>query len=782
MASPSARQPPPRRLIEDWLPIAAVSVESERERAPLTPFPAPNRLHVWWARRPLVTARTAVLASMLPADADRERFMRLLGIHGDAVAVKRELTEARRTGARTRREPYGYKRAFSYTPDADDRQWLVNEMAKLGITDPVVCDPTAGGGAIPLEAMRLGLGSLANDLNPVASAILSATVEAPLKHGDALVRETQRVFARFREACEAELSGLYAPEPAPAAPVFAYLWARTIRCPRCGGVIPLSPDWRLASNAHIRVRADRETGSCAFEVVTSGTKRSAPTVNGGVARCLFPRCGHTIRGPSIKRQAQAGEMGEQLYAVAFRVRTNGRVESAAKSKSKPKAKTEANARARWEVRFRAPRPEDDACALAARELDARRRRWERDDVLPNEAIELGTKTRELHRYGMTRWTDLFSPRQLLAHGASVECFRRLLAEDETAGKDSEPARMAYVYLAFALDKVRDYNSRLTRWHRDRGVVVNTFNRHAFAFQWTYAEIAMSGAGDGLGWCLDETEKSVREIVELVDGSARSPRDAAAIRVTCESADELATVADASVDAVVMDPPYFDNVMYAELSDFFYVWLRRTAGAVVPTHFAAPTTDKAREAVANLARFSGTRGSKMSSATRDYEAKMRAIFGQCRRVLKEDGLMTLMFAHKDIAAWTAMATALHDAAFVVTASWPLHTEAVGALGIQSKQAPRRALMLACRPRPEAETETETEVSGEVAPTLAPLAERVAQRVQSRLAEFDALGLSGLDRDLACLGPALEALGESWVPGSWDVTARSALETALAEAQS
>ncbi len=778
-------QAPPRRLIEDWLPVAAVSVESERERAPLSPFPAPNRLHVWWARRPLVTARTAVLASMLPADANRDRFMRLLGIHGDAVAVKSELTEARRTGARTRRDPYGYKRAFSYTPDADDRQWLADEMTKLGITEPVVCDPTAGGGAIPLEAMRLGLGSLANDLNPVASAILGATVEAPVKHGDVLLRETQRVFARFREVCDAELSELYAPEPAPeTAPettpetkVFAYLWARTIRCPRCSGIIPLSPEWRLASNAHIRVRADRETGTCHFEVVASGTKRSAPTVNGGVARCPFPRCGHTIRGPSIKRQAEAGEMGEQLYAVAFRVRTNGG------------AKSHARARKRWEVRFRAPRPEDDRCAQVAGELDRLRARWERDDVLPNEPIEVGTKTRELHRYGMTRWTDLFAPRQLLAHGASVECFRRLLADDEAAGRDSEPTRMAYVYLAFALDKVRDYNSRLTRWHRDRGVVVNTFNRHAFAFQWSYAEMAMSGAGDGLAWCLDETEKSVRELVQLVDGARRSPEETAAVRVSCESADELATVADASVDAVVMDPPYFDNVMYAELSDFFYVWLRRTAGAVAPERFAAPTTDKAREAVANLARFSGTRGSKMSAATRDYESKMRAIFGQCRRVLKRDGLMTLMFTHKDIAAWAAMASALLDAGFVVTASWPLHTEAVGALGIQSKRAPRGALMLACRPRPG------TEVGSEVAPTLAPLAERVAQRVQKRQAEFDALGLSGLDRRLACLGPALEALGESWVPGIRDLgvgqapeagalgrenAARSALEIALAEA--
>ncbi len=694
--------------------------------------------------------------------------MRLLGIHGDAVAVKRELVEARRKGAPTKRNPYGYKRAFSYTPDAEDVAWLTDEMAKLGISDPVVCDPTAGGGAIPLEAMRLGLRSHANDLNPVAGAILRATVEAPARHGDALVQETQRVFARFREACGTELNEFYPSEPSPDATVFAYLWARTIRCTRCDGVIPLSPDWRLASNAHVRVKAERDAGVCHFEVVTSGTKRSSPTVNGGVARCPFPRCGHTIRGPSIKRQAQSGEMGEQLYAIAYRVRVDGSTKG----------------RARWEVRFRAPRPEDDpgigsdSNAQVARELDARRADWERKDVVPDEPIAVGTKTRELHRYGMTRWTDLFAPRQLLAHGTCVEWFRRLLADDRAAGMNSETTRMAYLYLAFALDKVRDYNSRLTRWHRGRQVVVNTFNRHAFGFQWSYAEMAMSGAGDGLAWCLDETEKTVRELVRLADCSrgAESSRRTAVVNVTCESADELASVADASVDAVVMDPPYFDNVMYAELSDFFYVWLRRTAGSVTPEDFAAPATNKDREAVANLARFSGTRGSKRSAATRDYESKMRAIFGQCRRVLKEDGLMTLMFTHKDVAAWTAMATALLDAGFVVTASWPLHTEAVGALGIQGKRAPRGALALACRPRMDASA----------AQTLAPLAERVARRVRERLAEFDAAGLSELDRRLACVGPALEALGEGWGseegPGEGRPrgTARAALELALAEA--
>ena len=141
-----------QRLIETWLPIAELGIESLRERTPMTPFPAPNRLHVWWARRPLVAARAAVLASLLPADADRERFMHVLGIHGDPVEAKQRIAEADRKGQRLGADAYGYSRAFSYCPSDDDLQWAHSRMASGAET--TVLDPTAGGGSIPFEATR----------------------------------------------------------------------------------------------------------------------------------------------------------------------------------------------------------------------------------------------------------------------------------------------------------------------------------------------------------------------------------------------------------------------------------------------------------------------------------------------------------------------------------------------------------------------------------------------------------------------------------------------------
>ena len=165
------------RLIERWLPITEIGIESLRERTPMTPFPAPNRLHVWWARRPLVSARAAILASLLPGDANHDKFIQLLGIHGDPATSKRKIDLARRTGVRFEGAAYSYDRAFKYNPTAAEIEWF-RESAKLGdLAKTIVLDPTAGGGAIPFEAVRLGLASFGNDLNPVAALIERATVE-----------------------------------------------------------------------------------------------------------------------------------------------------------------------------------------------------------------------------------------------------------------------------------------------------------------------------------------------------------------------------------------------------------------------------------------------------------------------------------------------------------------------------------------------------------------------------------------------------------------------------
>ena len=169
-----------RRLIEEWLPIAALGEDCWRKRRSMTALPPIYYLHVWWARRPLVAARAAILASLLPADADRERFMHALGIHGDPVAAKQRIELAKKSGENLGLNPYGYVRAFSYAPTSNEKEWLNFEARRIGIYEPSVLDPTAGGGSIPFEAIRLGLKTFANDLYAVASLVVKTTLELPL--------------------------------------------------------------------------------------------------------------------------------------------------------------------------------------------------------------------------------------------------------------------------------------------------------------------------------------------------------------------------------------------------------------------------------------------------------------------------------------------------------------------------------------------------------------------------------------------------------------------------
>ena len=748
------------RLIERWLPIAALGEESVRERRSMTALPPIYYLHVWWARRPLVASRAAVLASLLPADADREKFLHVLGIHGDPVAARRKIDAAKRTGRDLGPNPYGYKRAFTYTPSTTDIE-LIGSVAGSVAADPTILDPTAGGGSIPIEIGRLGLAACANDLNPVATLILRATAEWPARHGFRLLGEFNRLASEFTRRAEPKYQGVFPSEPG-GNRVEGYLWARTITCPYCAGLVPLSPNWRLAPGG-TGVRLKPELGSgpgatgrvCSFEIVDTAGEQSPGTVSRGDGGCPYSDCGRVIDGDEIKRQAQAGEMGEQLYAVVFKRRVDRILKSGKKGKPK------------WIRGYRAPRPEDDNRADIAARLAEKLPEWEAFDIVPSERFpEVSNDDRPI-QYGMPLWRDLFSPRQLLCHGTSAEVFREMLEADRGRDELTDVRRAAYGYLALALDKLLNYNSRMSVWMPTREVVANTFNRHDFAFCWSHAEMAPLVVGLGYDWAIGQTAKCIDELVALVhpdtDGDAGDLFDDAnangtgspppPITITCKPGDSLDHLEDGGIDAVVMDPPYYDNVMYAELSDFFYVWLKRTAGHVFPELFRRHLTDKDNEAVANPARFRGEKGAK-ALAGRDYQDRMASIFAECRRVLKPDGIMTLMFTHKATGAWDALTKGLMEAGFAITASWPVNTEAEGSLHIKDKAAANSTIFLACRPRIVGDADAGQPIYWEdVEP-------EVARAVRRRIGEFQQAGIAGVDLYLASFGPALEEFSRHW----------------------
>lgn len=454
-------------------------------------------------------------------------------------------------------------------------------------------------------------------------------------------------------------------------------------------------------------------------------------------------------------------MGDQLFAVVFKRRIETKTKAGKRGKDK------------WVRGYRAPQLQDEVLDQVVCALEAKAAEWEALDILPTERVPEGHKTGTNEgsgtdlplKRGETHWVNMFSPRQLLGHGVAVEVFRQLIEEEKAAGRWSDLTAAAFCYLALSFDKLRDYNSRMTRWHVNREVVVNTFDRHDFAFKWSYAEMAPLVAGLGYDWAIEQTAKCIGELVAFGRPELASQSDAQAgfdfghkpsfasppsITLTCKSGDSLDHISDSSVDAVVMDPPYYDNVMYAELSDFFYVWLKRTAGYVYPDLFRQQLTDKESEAVANPAKFKGEKGAK-ALAGRDYQQRMAAIFAEMRRVLKPDGIMTLMFTHKATGAWDALTTGLIEAGFAITASWPINTEAEGSLHIKDKSAANSTVFLVCRPRTDHGSEVRYWEDTE--PT-------VRQAVRQRIAQFQEGGIRGVDLYLSCFGPALEAFSQAW----------------------
>ena len=738
------------RLIERWLPIAALSEESVRERRSMTALPPINYLHVWWARRPLVASRAAIMASLLSETANRKTFMQVLGIHGDPVASRQRIDRAKRSGIRFEGEAYTYDRAFTYCPSPSDRNWMRDEIGGKNVR---VLDPTAGGGSIPFEARRLGLEVFANDLNPVAATILTATVDLPAKFGLPLVKEFDSLAAEFANRRESKLRRFYPPEPEPNSIPTNYIWARTISCPYCGGCIPLAPNWRLGPDGlGVRLIPNCDGASedrvCAFEIVDSVTDQSAGTVSDGDASCPFKDCGRVVDGDEVKRQAQSGGMGEQLVAVAFKRRTT-RKSKAGKS------------RETWERGYRAPYSSDDNSKAIEAQLSMEIPEWEIAGSIPTEPIDDISNYDRGHRmYGMKLWTDFFNPRQLLGHGISSKIFVDMFEVDKREDRLTDIRRAAYIYLAFSLDKLRDYNSRQTRWITQREATANTFDSHNFAMRWTYTEMAIMIEGVGFDWALKQTAKCIRELTELTtfgassEGPLFSQNDAENVPpavISCKSGDALDHILDGTIDAIVMDPPYGANVMYAELSDFFYVWLKRTAGLVMPELFTGFLTDKGSEAVANKAKFKEKEGAD-ALANRDYQERMSAIFAEGRRVLKPSGIMTVMFTHKDTSAWDALTKGLIEAGFIITASWPVNTEAEGSLHIKDKAAANSTIFLVCRPRP-------TEQVGETTywEDVEPL---VSKAVRTRVEEFQKAGIGGVDLYLASFGPALEEFSRHW----------------------
>jgi len=721
----------PRLLIEEWLPAQAIGVECMRERGSSSALAPTTYLHVWWARRPLTVSRAAVLASLLPADFDRETFERLLGFgkSGDELVRIRAMMD---TGRRLK-GGFGCKRAFTNPISETDLEGAYKTMTQLWGNQPVVIDPMAGGGSIPLEAARLGLRALANEYNPVACSVMEVMVDYPFRFG-AQIANSAREWGKVWEERASERLELFYPREKLAL-VHAYIFARTVPCPDTGHPTPLVPDWSLSrprGGPHIVANpliTDAEDGAWTIEVRQVGKEAGQlrqppmPTYKGGKGWSLFTRS--EMPSDYIKAMAQQGKMGSVLYAVATKA---------------------------TKLAFRPAEPRDlEALEAAEEELARLRPAWEREGVIPTEEYPEVSSDMRPRLYGMPRWADLFAPRQLLALGVLVEELRRLRPEI-VAAEGEERGEAVVHLLALVLDKFIDYDNCLNTWESTRGIVKHIFQRHDFSFKATFAEMAACVSGSGLAWAIDNVLDAYEKLCKLPRAS-----DARPVAISQGSATDLLDLDDGSITAVVVDPPYADNVQYSELADFFYVWLKRTQGHRRPEWFSTYLCEHDREAVVNKsrwvppgARVNGCLPRAISQAVTAeahavYRGLMRDTFREAKRVLRDDGVLTVMFTHKEQSAWASLFQSLIEAGFTITATWPVRTESQHSLHQARKNAAQSTVILVARKREEGATR------GYYDETMRSAIRDAAQGAAARLRDQ---GLSAVDQLVGAFGPAME----------------------------
>ena len=839
-----------KKLIEGNFPCQQVGAETRRERSTGL-APAPNRLHVWWARRPLTASRAAVLGSILPSDVDTDVFLKELGIVKKQVAIGGQfwtitgkncnLIEsegnaeyipfsdkmmsalnkecARRQAMREKLEKVSalypevtddpsYKNwmndnlPIDFTPtlsigtqfpvitmaanpaatnerldfatsefvknalgseirlDDEDRygydRAYSNPCAPIDNGSVTVLDPTAGGGAIPFEALRLGCNVIANDLNPVASGIEIATLKYPAEYGLSLVQDLTKYSTKLVDTVRERCSEFF-PDPKDSKND-GFLYCRYVTCPSCGERAPLLNAFALQKKKDgwmVIPQKEGQTGNKKVRFVPvrlrngKGPNSEDPesgTVSRGTGRCIF--CGQAIESEEIKRQARGesshGTWSDELYCVVGvreqpKLDKKGNVQTYASGPDKGKVKTEKV------TFFREPVKEDfEALAKAKKALDENWERWDAMGLIPTERIPEGHKTLELHNIGVHRWCDMFTPRQLLGLLTAEETLLNMMPEI-IASEGEDRGKAIVHYLQYMIDKCVDYNSRQTRWIAQRGIVSGTFGRHDFSLKWTFGEQIFTGVYSGLSWGKSQVVDSYEEICNLIGENRKTN-----IRTLNGSAANL-DIKDTSVDVVCVDPPYYNNVQYAELSDYFYVWQKRVFKELYPEIFSRRLTNKNDEAVANPVRDGGAK-----QADRNYERLMGEIFAECRRVLKDDGIMTMMFTHKTQAAWETLTRALIENGWIITSTFPVESDFAQGLNQKDLAAAASSLFIACRKRDM--TDREPSVwSGFGGKGVLP---ELQKAVRDSLHEYESLHLNAVDEMVASYGSALKVLSENW----------------------
>ena len=757
----------PRRLIEEAFPLKKVSTDSKHEKN--VRHGHISTLHIWPARRPLAACRAVTIATLLPDPADAPETVKAeyTRLAGSPLPDKQRDYLCNLIRSLTR---WGDENGHGDWEDKDQKgRWtnklrIVKELIQVAYNGcpPKVMDMFAGGGAIPLEAMRLGCEVIANDYNPVAWFLLKCTLEYPqrlagkthplpnldldelphLKNGN--LADHVRLWGQWvLENARNDLAQYY--PVVDGKPTVAYLWARTIPCqdPRCGGTIPLlktlwickkaerilpdipdnreRPDFlrlkKTKKQTKVIVNGKRALKLCPdfktkwirFEIITPEKMKDVdkPTMSGSTATCPF--CGSQQPGDYIKRCGHEGKLKAQMTAVVYQEKH---------SKG-----------------YRPPTPEEiDAADVSQETLEAIA-----DEIphgIPDEPLPSKKRHRavgsQLPDYGFKTWSDLFTDRQLLALMTFVKWTRAARGDMEKVGYSPEWVEAVEAYLAINVDRLADYASKICVWETHASEVKHTFAGFTLPMTWDFAE----------GNPLSGQTRYYKGAIEYVGRFLSNTLSGLQSDQPCPEIVNLPAqmLNGQPVNAIITDPPYYDAIPYADLSDFFYVWLRRSIGDRFSKFLANILTPKPEELVQQ--HKTGERGRIGKDF---YEKGMAESFRAAHNSLCDDGRMVVVFAHKDPAAWETLTTALIGAELVVTASWPIDTELGNRLRGMNSASLASSLWLVCRKRP-----SNTRVGH-----YSKVKEEMQKRITERLRYFWDAGIQGPDFVWAAIGPALES---------------------------
>ncbi len=683
--------PPKKKLIEVALPLEAINAESAREKS--IRHGHPSTLHLWWARRPLATARAVIWSSLVDDPSS----------HPEKFPTE----EAQR---QERERLFDILTRLVKWENSNDEEILAEAKAEiLKSTDgnpPALLDPFAGGGAIPLEAQRLGLEAHAHDLNPVAVMINKAMIEIPPKFagmrpvnpnagqqgsanagwkGAAGLAEDVRYYGEWmKQEAYKRIGHLYPKVKVPKeqgggeATVIAWIWARTVKCPNpaCGCEMPLVKSFILSTKkgkeAYIKPIFD---GTEFHYTVCQGKKNDDEgTVARAGARCLA--CNTSVPFEYIRTEGQNKRIHSSLMAVVGEGK-KGRI------------------------------------YITPDQMQVNAARVEKPSEYPDGVLSGKTRV-NVSLYGFNEITDLFTNRQLTA----LTTFSELVGEaQQKAEADAVAAGMnndhialaeggigarAYgeavgIYLSFVLDKLADYNSSVCSWLLLREGLRNTFGRQAIAMAWDYTEANPFSSSSG---CWDNMIEWVNKAI------IQFPNDA-----LFSDARQFDAQSDCGLRTIMVstDPPYYDNISYADLSDYFYVWMRQSLKNTYPKLFRTMLVPKNEELIATPYRHDGS----VEKARNFFEDGMYKTCCQIRTYAREDVPVTIYYAFKQSESesdeksgektastgWETMLSAIIRSGFAITGTWPMRTEMANRSIASGANALASSIVLVCRKRPE-----------------------------------------------------------------------------------